>query len=139
MRARYTRVTHTVSAARPIASQVLGVGWCFCLRTANDRIDGWEKTVCYLIEGGASLLLLRACFIAEEATAQDPIDYALLSRALELTEIAALVLLSAIFVPLLISMYNSFVVGPPKGSPPHAALARPASARASFCRCSGIC
>jgi len=95
-----------------IAMQLLGVLWCACLRTANDRIDGVEKLVCYAIEAVSTTLILVSGYVAEagESSGDEEVKLTNLTTALQLATLSASLLMVSIFFPLAITVYNSFVV-----------------------------
>ena len=86
------------------AIQLTGVSWCFFLRTANDRIDGIEKTIAFVMEAIAKVLLLFSSALSDLG------DLAQLTLAIDLAVLAADLLKWAIFVPLGVTI--CIVAGP---------------------------
>jgi len=88
--------------------QLLMGFWCL-YRTANDKIDGIQNGVCSLCEAAATSLLLAAAFLAESHGGSDE-DLDTLTLVLELTVISSNILLVAVFFPMVITVYNNFIV-----------------------------
>lgn len=70
---------------------------------ANDRLAGWIMTITYAMECTASLLLFICCYIAVEG---DPDATA---NALRLTEVSVDILFYGIFVPMVLTVYDSLI------------------------------
>lgn len=91
--------------------------WASLGGTANDKVDGFEKTITYVCEGASMACLLASNLImivppaGANATSIDPVvELEVLSTRLQLAVISASMLMAAVFVPLGVTLYNSFVV-----------------------------
>ena len=101
-----------------LSLQLVGAVWSLCLRTANDKLDGLEKALIYFIEAAATALMLASAYVAEaggnssdDADSGEPgKDLANLKLSLQLATTSASILMGAIFFPLGITFYNSFIV-----------------------------
>ena len=94
-----------------ICLQLLGAYWSgpmFGPSTANDKIDGAEKFVVYLCEACSTTLMLAGSFVADASNGGENLDA--LSLSLQLSGLSAQILMVAIFFPMSITVYNSFVV-----------------------------
>ena len=92
---------------------ITNVTWTAC-QTANDRIDGLEKFLCFALEGASIGLLLTGAILKSipfdpsvpEATAKEE----RLLFTLDLATWASRLMLAVVFVPFPITVYNSFIV-----------------------------
>ena len=71
---------------------------------ANDRLEGYNATLCYAMELAATVLLLTAALITEPGNRDSTMT------ALKLVEYSVDILFWAIFVPMLLTVYDSFVM-----------------------------
>ena len=92
-----------------VTMQLAGAFWCFCLPTANDRIDGLQNGVLYSLEAVSSTLLLASNLMSDAAAAGveggEP-DLVLLTHALRLSLISSDILVGAIYMPIGVTIYN---------------------------------
>jgi len=92
----------------------LAMAWWSVCRTANDKIDGFEKGFTSLLEAVSSCLVLAGSILAEqwrqiqEETGEE--DLQLLSQVLRLANCSSQVLMAAVFLPMAITTYNSMLV-----------------------------
>ena len=80
-------------------------GW----NTANDKIDGLEKSVVYCIECLSSCFVLASAIIAEKKEGEE-VDLERLTLSLQLTSYSGQMLMVGVFFPMSITVYNSFII-----------------------------
>ena len=101
-----------ITLAALLVLQMFGIAWCCFFPIANDLIDGWEKACVFILEAVSTGLLMASTVVSMEATGEDEAeaDLVKLSQALELASSAATVLIIAIYIPLVVTIYDSFLV-----------------------------
>ena len=93
-----------------ICFQLVGVLWT-AWNTANDRIDGVQNCIVYSLECAASCLVLASALVADQAKmAGGEVDVEKLAESLSLTVLSGYLLVTAVFFPMSITIYNSFIV-----------------------------
>ena len=88
--------------------QLVGAVWSQA-RTANDKIDGLEKTIVYTFEAASTVILLMAAFLPLEGQDGADVDLDQLAYSLQLSSISSTILIASIFIPMGITVYNSFI------------------------------
>ena len=99
-----------ITLAALLVLQIFGIAWCCFFPIANDLIDGWEKACVFILEAVSTGLLMASTVVSMEAKGEDEAeaDLVKLSQALELASSAATVLIIAIYIPLVVTIYDSF-------------------------------
>ena len=93
-----------------IVLQLMGILWT-AAKTANDRIDGLQNCIVYSLECAASCLVFASAIVADQArTADGEVDVKKLAESLSMTALSGQMLLTAVFFPMSVTVYNSFVV-----------------------------
>ena len=90
----------------------LTMAWWSVSRTANDKIDGFEKCAVSLMEAVSTCLVLAASFLADREEGE-PVDMERLARALELSALSVTILMGAIFLPMAITVCACAISPPP--------------------------
>ena len=93
-----------------LGTQVLGTVWAAC-GTANDKIDGFEKLISYGVEGASCGLVLAANVLAQGSGTEgdEAEDLQRLTLSLQFSGLSAQMLLIIVFIPMAITVYNSFI------------------------------
>ena len=93
-----------------ICFQIFGVLWT-AWNTANDRIDGVQNCIVHSLECAATCFVLASAVVADQAkTADGEMDVEKLAESLSLTVLSGYLLVTAVFFPMSITLYNSFLV-----------------------------
>ena len=89
-------------------SGVIWTGWY----TANDRIDGVQNFVVYVLECTATCLVLASALVAGpgKSSPDSEVDLLKLADSLSLVVLSGSLLLAAVFFPMCVMVYNSFLV-----------------------------
>jgi len=92
----------------------LSMAWWSVCRTANDKIDGFEKGITALLEAISTCLVLAGSILADQGRRMqeetgEP-DLELLAKVLQLANASSQTLMAAVFLPMAITFYNSLGV-----------------------------
>lgn len=66
--------------------------------------------MCFLLESISTALLVASTYVSEASEGEEPRDLELIARELQLATLSAQLLVAAIYIPLAVTAYNSFLV-----------------------------